>query len=261
VSPKIALAKKKSKNFPAALILAGGLGKRLRPAYAAGPKALAPIGARPFLDYLLYWLRSQGVEEVVLCVGHKRSRIQRHVGSGQKWGLRVRYSIERKLLGTAGAVKKAGTMLVGGRVFVLNGDTFLDVNLREMSAFHRDRKGWATLAVANVADAKRFGTLQLDPRGRVTSFLEKGAWATDYARACSSRQINGGVYIFEKKLLDKIPARGQVSLEREVFPRLLSKNRLFGFVTDGFFLDIGVPGDFRRAQSELPKRFRISNSH
>jgi NDP-sugar pyrophosphorylase family protein len=260
-SSKVALAKKGSKNFPGALILAGGLGKRLRAAYAAGPKSLAPVGRQPFLDYLLKWLRAEGVEDVILCVGYKRSRIRRHVGSGRKWGLRVRYSIEKKLLGTAGAVKKAGEMLAGERVFVVNGDTFLDVNLRKMSAFHRDQKGWATLAVARVADARRFGTLQLDPRGRVTVFLEKSASGADDTCACPRRQINGGVYLFEKKLFSRIPARGQVSLEKEVFPRLLLEKRLFGFVTDGYFLDIGVTDDFRRAQTELPERFRINDSH
>jgi D-glycero-alpha-D-manno-heptose 1-phosphate guanylyltransferase len=260
VNPEAALTTKTSEKFPVALILAGGLGKRLRSAYSSGPKALAPVGTRPFLDYLLYWLRGEGVQEVILCVGYKRSSIQRHVGTGHKWGLRVRYSIERKLLGTAGALKKAGVMLGSNRAFVINGDTFLDVNLGEMIAYHRDRKAWATLAVAKVADARRFGTLRLDSRGRVTSFVEKSASDTDEALACSRLQINGGVYLFEKKLLGRIPARRQVSLENEVFPLLLQKKRLFGFVTDGFFLDIGVPDDFRRAQSELPKRFRNSDS-
>jgi NDP-sugar pyrophosphorylase family protein len=251
-------ARKKSASFPAALILAGGLGKRLRPAYATGPKTLAPVGTRPFLDYLLNWLRAQGVEEVILCVGYKRSRIRRHVGAGRKWGLRVRYSIERKLLGTAGAVKKAGRMPGGNTIFVINGDTFLDVNLADLWAFHRGQKGWATLAVARIEDAGRFGTLLLDSRGRVSSFVEKSASGNGYPR--SRRQINGGVYVFEKKLLGRIPA-GPVSLEKDVFPRLLVEKRLFGFVTDGYFLDIGVPNDFRRAQSELPERFPISDSH
>src|SRR5205807_3518561 len=115
-SPKVALAKNRSQNLPAALILAGGLGKRLRSVYSAGPKSMALVGRRPFLDYLLKWLHTEGVEEVILCVGFKRSRIQRYVGSGRKWGLRVRYSIEKKLLGTAGAVKKAGEMLGGESV-------------------------------------------------------------------------------------------------------------------------------------------------
>jgi NDP-sugar pyrophosphorylase family protein len=96
---------------------------------------------------------------------------------------------------------------------------------------------------------------------RVTVFLEKSASGTDDTCARPRRQINGGVYPFEKKLFSRIPARGQVSLEKEVFPRLLLEKRLFGFVTDGYFLDIGVTDDFRRAQSELSERFRINDSH
>jgi NDP-sugar pyrophosphorylase family protein len=149
-SPKVPLAKKSNERFPGALLLAGGLGKRLRSAYSAGPKSLAPVGRRPFLDYLLKWLRAEGLQEIILCVGFKRLLIQRYVGSGRKWGLRVRYSIEQKLLGTAGAVKKGGEMLGGSSVFVINGDTFLDVNLREMNAFHQAQKGSATLAVARI---------------------------------------------------------------------------------------------------------------
>jgi NDP-sugar pyrophosphorylase family protein len=152
-------------------------------------------------------------------------------------------------------------MLGGKRAFVINGDTFLDVNLSEMNAYHQDLKAWATLAVAKVADAGRFATLRLDSKGRVTLFMEKSASGTDESCSRSRPQINGGVYLFEKKLLSRIPARRQVSLEKEVFPGLLQEKRLFGFVTDGFFLDIGVPDDFRRAQSELPKRFRIGDSH
>jgi NDP-sugar pyrophosphorylase family protein len=204
VHPIAALTKNTSEKFPVALILAGGLGKRLRSAYAAGPKAMAPVGTRPFLDYLLHWLRAEGVQEVILCVGYMRSSIERHVGSGRKWGLRVKYSIDRKLLGTAGALKKAGAMLGSNRAFVINGDTFLDVNLREMSAFHRDRRAWATLAVAKVTDARPFGTLRLDSRDRITLFLEKSAGDRNDACARSKWQINGGVYLIEKKLLGGI---------------------------------------------------------
>jgi NDP-sugar pyrophosphorylase family protein len=242
-------------------VLAGGLGKRLRAAYPTGPKALAPVGPRPFLDYLLCWLRGQGVEEVVLCVGYKRSYIQRYVGSGRKWGLRARYSIEKQLLGTAGAVKKAEGMLGGDSVLVINGDTFLEVNLKKMIRFHWRHKGWATLAVAQVANADRFGILRVDAEGRVTSFLEKGATGANKSRVGPRQYINGGVYVLQKQCFNRISASGQVSLEKKVFPDLVSTGRLFGFVTGGFFLDIGIPEDLEKAQSELPKRLRVSNSH
>jgi NDP-sugar pyrophosphorylase family protein len=261
-SPTVALATKRKENFPAALILAGGLGTRLRSAFAAGPKSLAPVAGRPFLDYLLKWLRAEGVEEVVLCVGYKKSHIERHVGSGRKWGLRVRYSRERRLLGTGGAVKKGGRMTRDGAMFVVNGDTFLDVDLKKLRAFHKDRKALATLAVARVEDDGRFGAIRLDRKGRLTAFLEKsGKDANGAPSEVQKLEINGGVYLFEKKLLNRIPTQKQVSLEKDVFPDLISKHKVFGFVTDGYFLDIGVPDDFRRAQVDLPERFGVGDTH
>src|SRR5215469_9672372 len=125
----------KERPLPA-VILAGGLGMRLRSSYASGPKSMAPIGERPFLDYLLSWLQIQGVEEVILCVGYKRSQIKRFVGRGCKWGLLAKYSIERAPLGTGGAIKKAERLASGETLLVVNGDTLLDVSLGELVKFH-----------------------------------------------------------------------------------------------------------------------------
>ncbi len=241
------------------MILAGGLGMRLRSAYASGPKSMAPIGERPFLDYLLMWLKSQGVEEVILCVGYKKSQIQRFVGKGSKWGMQVKYSVEQKLLGTGGAVRKAEGLISGETVLVMNGDTFVDVSLRELMKFHRSRKAFATLAAVRVADASRYGSLCLDRKSRITGFLEKRVKDADVESEIEKRYINGGIYVFDRKLLSKIRNRGPVSLEKEVFPLLLAKKNVYGFASDAYFLDIGVPEDLRRAQSELPERIRISH--
>jgi D-glycero-alpha-D-manno-heptose 1-phosphate guanylyltransferase len=236
---------------------------RLRAAYAAGPKSMAPVAGRPFLDYLLRWLRSQGVKEVILCVGYKRTHIQKYVGKGSKWGLRVKYSIEKEPLGTGGAVKKAERLIPGARVFVINGDTFLSSNLKEMIKFHQSRGALATLAVVKVADHRRYGSLRLDGQGRITAFLEKGDMDASNKSEKGKRPINGGVYVFEKKLLSKIHKIGPVSLEKYLFPQLVtSKNKqVYGFLRDAYFMDIGVPGDLRRAQSELPERFLSNDPH
>jgi D-glycero-alpha-D-manno-heptose 1-phosphate guanylyltransferase len=260
---KSELARKVVGGLPVAVILAGGLGTRLRAAYSAGPKSMAPVAGRPFLDYLLTWLQSQGVKEVILCVGYKRTRIQRYVGKGSKWGLRVKYSIEEELLGTGGAVKNAKRLVPGARLFVINGDTFLGVNLKEMMKFHQSRGALATLAAVKVADHRRYGSLKLDGRGRITAFLEKGEMDASNQSEDGKRPINGGVYVFERKLLNRIRAHGPVSLERDVFPQLVaSKNKqIYGFIRSAYFMDIGVPGDLRRAQSELPERFRVNDTH
>jgi len=259
VNSKPALKREDQEKLPPAMILAGGLGTRLRAAYEAGPKSMAPVGGRPFLDYLLTWLRSEGVEEVILCVGYKRASIQRYVGRGRKWGLRVTYSIEHELLGTGGAVKKAEGLISGERLLVINGDTLVEVSLRELVNFHRSRKAWATLAVVKVADDRRYGSLRMDRGGRITAFLEKRERGTGKNGEDGRRPINGGVYVFEKKLLSRIHPRWPISLENEVFPRLAAGRRTYGFVTDTYFVDIGIPDDLRRAQTELRERFRVSN--
>jgi D-glycero-alpha-D-manno-heptose 1-phosphate guanylyltransferase len=262
-NPKSESVRRVAGSLPVVVILAGGLGTRLRAAYAAGPKSMAPVAGRPFLDYLLNWLQSQGVKEVILCVGYKRMQIQRYVGKGSKWGLRVTYSIEEALLGTGGAVKKAERLIPGARLFVINGDTFLGVSLKEMIKFHESRGALATLAVVKVADNRRYGSLRLDGQGRITAFLEKGDMDASNKSEERKRPINGGVYVFEKRLLSRIRTRGPVSLEKDVFPQLVaSKNKqVYGFLRDAYFMDIGVPSDLRRAQSGLPERFRVNNPH
>jgi D-glycero-alpha-D-manno-heptose 1-phosphate guanylyltransferase len=244
-------------DLPATVVLAGGLGTRLRAAYAAGPKSMAPMGRRPFLDYLLRWLRSEGARDVILCVGYKRVQIQRYVGKGRKWGLRVTYSIEKELLGTGGAVKKAERLIPGKRLLVINGDTFLDVNLSELVRFHCCRKALATLAVVKLRDIQRYGSLRVDHENRITTFLEKSERNTGSTLKEGIRPINAGVYVFEKKLLSRIRTGEPASLEKKIFPQLLTSKKVYAFITNAYFIDIGVPDDFRRAEHELPKRFRI----
>ena len=220
---------------------------------------MAPVGGRPFLDYLLHWLKNEGADQVILCVGYKRSHIRRFVGGGRKWGLQVKYSVEHKLLGTGGAVKKAERLIPGRTLLVVNGDTFVDVRLSELMKFHQSRKTVATLTAVKVEDSWRYGALRLDGRGRVTAFLEKGATDKTERHERRRRLINGGVYMFDKRALKTIRTRKATSLEKEVLPSLLGKKRVLGFESEGFFLDIGIPEDLRRAQSELPKRIRISH--
>ena len=229
---------------------------RLRSAYATGPKSMAPVRGRPFLGYLLSWLQGQGVEEVILCVGYKRSQIQRFVGRGSKWGMRVKYSVEKKLLGTGGALKKAERLIPGEPLLVINGDTFIDVKLSELVRFHRKRRAVATLAAVRVAGGTRYGALSIVAGGRIKAFLEKGGRDAKGGPQKRRQLVNGGVYVFERGLLKKISARGPVSLERKVFPSLLAKKCMYAFESDAYFLDIGVPKDLWRAQRELPERIR-----
>lgn len=202
-----------------ALVLAGGLGTRLRPIYRRGPKCLAPVGGRYFLEYILFWLRAAEIKDLVLCVGYKAAQIQNWLGDGSQQGFRVRYSVEEDLLGTAGALRLAARMVSTQTCVVLNGDSFLELDLREMWKFHRSKRSMATLALAGVQDSNRYGSVEIDLNGRIVAFHGKSdARATHPPDRRGSHLINGGVYLLQREILDSIPPGVAVSLEKEIFP-------------------------------------------
>jgi NDP-sugar pyrophosphorylase family protein len=223
-----------------ALILAGGLGTRLRKVLPSTPKPLAEVGGAPFLELLVLQLRMQGVQKVVMCTGHLAEQIEQHFGDGKKWGVAIEYSRETSPLGTAGAVKLAEGCVGDRSAFlVMNGDSFLEFDLPRLISFHREHGGVATIVVRRVADSSRYGTVEMNDRHRVVAFKEKTGSATEGV-------INGGVYLFDRKLLPQIPD-GPASLEREIFPRLLDAG-VYGIEETGLFIDIGTPEDYSRAQ-------------
>jgi NDP-sugar pyrophosphorylase family protein len=158
------------------LILAGGLGSRLRPAFDTGPKSIAPIAGRSFLEYLLLQIGRAGFHKVLLCVGYGASQIEEFVGDGGRWGLSVRYSVETEPLGTAGAVKRAASLIDAPHFLVFNGDSFLSIDLRRLVEEHVRSKAMATLALAKVHDSTRFGTVVLAADGQIKQFCEKAGW-------------------------------------------------------------------------------------
>ncbi|MFM8273157.1 MAG: sugar phosphate nucleotidyltransferase [Gemmata sp.] len=224
------------------LVLCGGLGTRLRPAVADRPKALAPVGREPFLAMQLKALRARGARHFVLCVGHMADQIDAAFGNGAGLGARVDYSRDGEALrGTAGALKRAERFFAPSAV-VVNVDTYIDVDLRRLARVHDTAKGArgavATLTLAVVPAADRFGAVELDASGRVCAFREKRAGAGGWA--------NAGVYVIERALLDRVPANVPASLECEVFPRaLLDGLELASLPHQGPFRDIGTPDDLR----------------
>ncbi|HWR36301.1 MAG TPA: nucleotidyltransferase family protein [Clostridia bacterium] len=240
-------------NDTPAVILAGGLGTRLRSVYHSGPKSMAPVGGRPFLEYLLMQLKNCGVREVILCVGFKRSYIQRWAGKGRRWGLDLHYSVEGEPKGTAGALSLAADKIGKRSFLLLNGDSIVDCDIATMVSAHRQRRALVTMALPAVSHSGRYGSVRLDNDGCVRAFVEKQARGD--ADVTQSSLINGGVYVFEPEVLDLIPQGRQVSLEKEILPSLVG-DRFLGFKTTGYFIDIGVPEDFTRAQSELREHFQ-----
>jgi D,D-heptose 1,7-bisphosphate phosphatase len=224
-----------------ALVLAGGLGTRLQSVISDLPKPMAPIGDKPFLHYLLSYLRSQGVRRVVLLVGHKADTIESHFGAGDALGLSIRYCREKDLLGTAGATKNAESLIESDTFLLLNGDTFFPVDLSLLLDYHLSSGGDSTLALKIKDDASRYGTVTITQDGLVSAFVEKSASARD-------GYINGGIYVIERRLLATIPPNVKMSLENDVFPRA----RLSGLPLPDPFIDIGIPSDYQRGQVMIP---------
>ncbi len=223
-----------------AIILAGGQGTRLRAVVNDRPKVMALVNGRPFLSRLLDQLKEAGVRSVVLSTGYMAHDVESAIGSTYD-GIRIRYSPEDQPMGTAGAVRLALEKTVSDPILVLNGDSFCEVDLQELCRLHCARHARATIVLAQVEDTSRFGRVQTDSSGAVTSFQEKGG-------AASAGWINAGVYCLNREVAENIPPGQALSLEREVFPRLVGTG-LFGFKAGREFLDIGTPQSYEEAQS------------
>jgi mannose-1-phosphate guanylyltransferase len=215
-------------------VLAGGLGTRLAGAVPGLPKALAPVGGRPFLDILLDWLGSHGARRVVLLLGHRAEQIEAHLASGPRAGIEFATSVEPTPLGTGGALAFAREKIASDPVLVVNGDTFVDGDLDALLAAHRAARPAATMLCVEVPDAGRYGRVEIED-GRVVAFCEKDAtWR-------GAAAINAGVYLVSKALLAKIPAGRPVSLERDIFEKLPRGALAAHLDRKVRFVDIGTP--------------------
>jgi D-glycero-alpha-D-manno-heptose 1-phosphate guanylyltransferase len=224
------------------VILAGGLGTRLRPAVPTLPKALAPLGERPFLEFVLEDLARQGARRVVLACGHRAEAITAWRASARlPESLSVELVRETRPLGTGGALAfaRAEAGLVGP-IWALNGDTWLPGGLAALAKLARP--GRSALALVNVEDAGRYGRVACTPEGRVTGFTEKGEGGPGL--------INAGLYRLDAAAFARAPA-GAFSLERDLLPKLAAAGALDGWKLDVAFVDIGVPEDYRRLCAAL----------
>jgi NDP-sugar pyrophosphorylase family protein len=229
-----------------AVILAGGLGTRLRPLTLDRPKPIVPLLNVPFLSYQLALLGAHGVRDVILSVSHRPEMIRATMAREPLGAIRLRDVVEVDPLGTAGGVRNAAD-LVDGRVVVLNGDVLTDLDLSAMLAAHEARGAAATICLTPVDNPTAFGLVELGPDGRVSRFLEKPSWDE-----VTTNTINAGVYVLERELLELIPKGAPHSMEREFFPLLLERGvPFYGFVSTGYWLDIGTPAKYLQAQQDL----------
>jgi D-glycero-alpha-D-manno-heptose 1-phosphate guanylyltransferase len=226
-----------------AIILAGGFGTRLQPVVSDIPKSMAVINGRPFLEYLLDYLILQGINKVVLSVGYKSEIIHDHFKDNYK-SVEISYAVEQEPLGTGGGIRLAFWKVEGQRAIILNGDSLFRLDYNSMIAHHLKRKADATLALRKMDNTGRYGRVDLNRNKRIILFTEKNEKA-------GPGFINGGVYIIDKSFLMEPWFRGKFSIEKDCFERYYSESKMYGFPADGYFLDIGIPEDYLKAQHDF----------
>jgi mannose-1-phosphate guanylyltransferase len=217
-----------------AVILVGGEGTRLRPLTSTVPKPVVPLVDRPFISFMVEWLRDQGVDDVIMACGFLATSVRNVLGDGTSAGVRLRFVEEPDPRGTAGALKFAEPML-DERFLMLNGDVLTDIPLAGQIAQHERTGAIATLALIGVADPSAYGLVRLNDDGSVKAFVEKPS-----ADSIDTNLISAGAYVLERSILELIPPDRNVSIEREVWPRLIGAG-LYGFASEGYWLDIGSP--------------------
>jgi len=232
-------------KMPTVAILVGGLGTRLRPLTYKIPKPLIKINRKPFLSYLLSKLSLLGIKEVVLLVGYKADKVRRYCGDGKKWRIRITYSKEKEPLGTGGAFLNAFHS-PDRHVLLLNGDTYFDLHLKKFIKFHEEKNALVSIYTME-GDLSDKGALVLEKDGRVKEFLEK--------QKTGFGLFNAGAYLFDPKAImdmHSMLARGKIqkafSIEKDVFPIFVARRRLFAYVDQGYFLDIGTFQSLQQAK-------------
>jgi len=225
-----------------AMILAAGEGTRLRPLTLSTPKPMIPIVGKPLLAWTLDWLASQGVTEAAINLYHRPQSIPDFFGETYA-NIKLRYSYEDTLRGTAGGVKGAADFLKGAPFFVIYGDNLLHADLRRLMEFHKLQGGAATVALFDHPNPTAAGIVGLDPGGRITRFVEKPPPDQIF-----SRQANAGVYVLEPSVLDIIPPHTPSDFGRDIFPQLLARGEtLYGTPLGGYIQDTGTPESYRQA--------------
>jgi mannose-1-phosphate guanylyltransferase len=230
-----------------ALILAGGEGTRLRPLTSRQPKPVVPLVDRPFIVYMLEWLRGHGVREAILSCGFMADAVRDVLGDGAQFGLSLRYVEEPSPLGTGGALKFAEDLLEE-RFFMLNGDLLSDIDLTAQLRQHEQTRARVTLALIGVEDPSTYGLVRRREDGAVTEFVEKPR-----SDEIDGSLVNAGAYIIEREVLAEMATAGtRISIERELFPRLVNRG-LYGYEVEAeaYWLDIGTPQRYMQATSDI----------
>jgi len=224
-----------------AIILAGGLGTRLRSAVADLPKCMAPVNGKPFLNFVITYLQKEGIEKFIFSLGYKSEDIVNYVDTHYK-NMQKEYVIESKQLGTGGAVKEACKLATEPNVIVVNGDTLFNININKLAIFHETHQADCTLALKEMKDFDRYGAVEIKQDNGITAFKEK--------QFCEQGAINGGVYSLSVKSILNENYPEVFSFEKEYLEKNVGIKNLYGIINNGYFIDIGIPTDYQQFQDD-----------
>lgn len=233
-----------------AIILAGGFGTRLQKVVNDVPKPMAPVYEKPFLYWLLQYCNRQGINEIVLSVGYKGEMIENHFGHSFH-NISLKYCYENTPLGTGGAIVESLKHTEAPEVFVLNGDSFFEIDLNQFFQLHRQYQSELSLALNEMNNFERYGVVRTDSSNRITAFKEK--------EPVESGSINGGIYILNRKVFSDRNLSEKFSFEKDFLEKFLNEEKFFGFTFRNYFIDIGIPEDYERANREFWK-FSVDKS-
>ena len=232
-----------------AILLVGGFGTRLMPLTKNTPKPMLTVAGIPVTEHQIAMAKSAGITEIVLATSYLSEVFTPYFGDGSKWGIKIKYAVEKEPLGTGGAIRNAAQLLdTHESVVVLNGDVLSSHNLTEQIRQHESHDADITFHLTQVEDARAFGCVPTDSDGRVTAFLEK-------MENPVTNQINAGCYVFNPRVISAIPLDTVVSVERQTFPQLVASGaKVFGYVESAYWLDIGTPRALLKASIDIVKR-------
>ena len=229
-----------------AILLVGGFGTRLMPLTKNTPKPMLTIAGIPVTEHQIAMAKAAGITEIVLATSYLSEIFTPYFGDGSKWGIKIKYAVEKEPLGTGGAIRNAAQLLTSNEsIVILNGDVLSSHDLAEQIRQHEAHDADVTLHLTQVEDARAFGCVPTDDQGRVTAFLEK-------MDNPITNQINAGCYVFNPRVLSTIPLDTVVSVERETFPQLVASNAaVYGYVENAYWLDIGTPRALLKASIDI----------
>ncbi len=227
------------------LVLCGGEGKRLRKISGKAPKPMVRIGRKVFLDIIIDYLRKSGFKRIILGIGYQAQFIKKYYCEHKIQGIEIVFSEEKTPLGTGGAVKKAKRLIKSESFLVLNGDTFSKFNADKFIKAYKQNKAKLLLLLRKAKSSQDYGAISIDKQSRITSFNEK-------PESGAGNFVNGGVYLFSQKAFPEMPKQTKFSLEYDFFPKMIGKG-LYGYKESGFFIDIGTPERYSRAEKYFLK--------